>query len=72
MKKIYFDINGKELVVTGIHAGLECGMFCGKIKGLDCVSLGPEMHGIHTPQERLSIESCEKLWHFLLAVLKTI
>ncbi|MBR4859640.1 MAG: aminoacyl-histidine dipeptidase [Clostridia bacterium] len=72
MKKIYSDINGRELVVTGIHAGLECGMFCGKIKGLDCVSLGPEMHGIHTPQERLSIESCEKLWNFLLAVLKTI
>ena len=72
MKKIYFSINGKELVVTGIHAGLECGMFCGKIKGLDCVSLGPEMHGIHTPQERLSVSSCEKLWNFLLEVLKTI
>ncbi len=72
MKKIYFDINGKELVVTGIHAGLECGMFCGKIKDLDCVSLGPEMHGIHTPQERLSVSSCKKLWDFLLEVLKTI
>ena len=72
MKKIYFGINGKELVVTGIHAGLECGMFCGKIKGLDCVSLGPEMHGIHTPAERLSISSCEKLWNFLLEVLKTL
>ncbi len=72
MKQIYRDINGKELTVTGIHAGLECGMFCGKIKGLDCVSLGPEMHGIHTPQERLSISSCGKLWNFLLEVLKTI
>lgn len=72
MKQIYLDINSKELTVTGIHAGLECGMFCGKIKGLDCVSLGPEMHGIHTPQERLSVSSCEKLWNFLLAVLKTI
>lgn len=72
MKQIYLDINGKELTVTGIHAGLECGMFCGKIKGLDCVSLGPEMHGIHTPQERLSVSSCEKLWSFLIEVLKTI
>lgn len=72
MKQIYREINGKELTVTGIHAGLECGMFYGKIKGLDCVSLGPEMHGIHTPQERLSVSSCEKLWNFLLEVLKTI
>ena len=71
MKQIYREINGKELTVTGIHAGLECGIFCGKIKGLDCVSLGPEMHGIHTPQERLSISSCEKLWNFLIEVLKT-
>ena len=72
MKQVYREINGKELTVTGIHAGLECGIFCGKIKGLDCVSLGPEMHGIHTPQERLSVSSCEKLWNFLLEVLKTV
>ncbi len=72
MKHIYRRINGRELTVTGIHAGLECGMFCGKIKGLDCISIGPEMHGIHTPAERLSVPSMEKLWNFLLAVLKTI
>ena len=35
------------MTVTAIHAGLECGLFCGKIKGLDCVSLGPDMFDIH-------------------------
>ena len=69
---VYKDIFGKEMVVTAIHAGLECGLFCGKIKGLDCVSFGPDILDIHTPQEKLSISSCARMWQYLLEVLKRI
>lgn len=72
MAMIYKDMYGKEMTVTAIHAGLECGLFCGKIKGLDCVSLGPDMLDIHTPQEKLSISSTERVWNFLLRVLESI
>lgn len=72
MASIYNDMFGKEMTVTAIHAGLECGLFCGKIKGLDCVSLGPDMFDIHTPKERLSISSTERVWKFLLKVLESI
>ncbi len=72
MASIYKDMFGKEMTVTAIHAGLECGLFCGKIKGLDCVSLGPDMVDIHTPTERLSISSTERVWKFLLRVLESI
>lgn len=72
MGKVYHEMYGKELKVTAIHAGLECGIFCGKIEGLDCVSLGPDMFDIHTPQERLSISSCERVWNYLLCVLEII
>ena len=72
MALIYRDMFGKEMTVTAIHAGLECGLFCGKIKGLDCVSLGPDMIDIHTPKERLSISSTERVWKFLLKVLENI
>ena len=72
MASIYKDMFGKDMTVTAIHAGLECGLFCGKIKGLDCVSLGPDMADIHTPQERLSISSTERVWNFLLRVLESI
>lgn len=68
----YKDVFGKEMVVTAIHAGLECGLFCGKIKGLDCVSFGPDILDIHTPQEKLSIESSARMWEYLLEVLKRI
>lgn len=72
MSAIYKDMFNSEMTVTAIHAGLECGLFCGKIKGLDCVSLGPDMFDIHTPQERLSISSTERVWKFLLRVLENI
>ena len=72
MASIYKDMFGKDMTVTAIHAGLECGLFCGKIKGLDCVSLGPDMADIHTPQEKLSISSTERVWNFLLRVLESI
>ncbi len=72
MADIYREMFGKEMTVTAIHAGLECGLFCGKIKGLDCVSLGPDMFDIHSPSERLSISSTERVWNYLLEVLKRL
>ena len=72
MASVYEKMFDKKMTVTAIHAGLECGLFCGKIKGLDCVSLGPDMLDIHTPQERLSISSTERVWEFLLRVLENL
>lgn len=69
---VYKDIFDKEMVVTAIHAGLECGLFCGKISGLDCVSFGPDILDIHTPQEKISISSCARMWKYLLEVLKKL
>jgi dipeptidase D len=62
----------KPAEVLIIHAGLECGIFAGKIEGLDCVSIGPDNFDIHTPEERLSISSSVRVWEYLLEVLKNI
>lgn len=72
MACVYREMYGNDMTVTAIHAGLECGLFCGKIKGLDCVSLGPDMFDIHTPKERLSISSSGRVWNYLLRVLEII
>ena len=56
--------------VVAIHAGLECGLLSEKLPGLDCVSIGPDMHDIHTSREKLEIESTRRTWEFLLEVLK--
>ena len=68
-KKVYFDSYGKELRVEAIHAGLECGIFSGKIEGLDCVSMGPDVFDIHTCNERLSISSTQRSYEYLKNVL---
>lgn len=72
MADVYKSIYGKEMLVTAIHAGLECGLFCGKISGLDCVSLGPDLFDIHTPAERMSISSVKRVWEYLLCVLEKL
>ena len=61
-----------EPKVLAIHAGLECGLLGEKLPGLDCVSIGPQMHDIHTSRERLEIASTERTWKFLLEVLKAL
>lgn len=72
MRKTYFDLYQKEPAITTIHAGLECGIFAGKIKGLDCVSIGPDNLGIHTTEEKLSIPSTVRVWKYLKALLKNM
>ena len=69
MTETYEEMYSKEMVVTAIHAGLECGLFSGKINGLDCVSIGPDLFDIHTPDERMSISSVKRVWEYLLSVL---
>ncbi|MBR1865852.1 MAG: aminoacyl-histidine dipeptidase [Lachnospiraceae bacterium] len=68
--RLYQELYGTEPVVEGIHAGLECGLLAGKIKDLDCVSMGPDILDIHTTSERLDIESTRRVYAFLLEYLK--
>ena len=68
----YHQMYGQDPQVVSIHAGLECGLLGQKIDGLDAVSIGPQMHDIHTNRERLEIDSTRRVWEFLLAVLKAL
>ena len=72
MVKVYQDMFEKEPEIVAIHAGLECGLLSEKLPGLDCVSIGPEMHDIHTSREKLGIASTERTWNFLLEILKKL
>lgn len=55
--------------VEAIHAGLECGLFCEKIENLDAVSMGPEVFDIHTPKERMNVESVARYWTFIRDII---
>ncbi len=68
----YRRLYGKDMKVEAIHAGLECGLFCDRIPGLYCVSLGPNMRDIHTPRERLSVSSVKRTYEFVCEILAAI
>lgn len=70
MVRIYRELFGKDAQVEALHAGLECGIMAAKIPGLDCVSFGPDIYDIHTVKERLSIASAQRMWNYLLEILK--
>ena len=68
--KTYKDIYGKEAEVVAIHAGLECGLFSQNLKDVDMISLGSDIFDAHTPNERMSISSLNRVWNMLLTVLE--
>ncbi len=70
MVRVYEEMYGKKPVLEAIHAGLECGILSGKIPGLDCVSIGPDLQNVHTAEESMDIESVGRVWNYLLEVLK--
>lgn len=71
MVKLYKEQYGKEPVIEAIHAGVECGMFAGKIPGLDCVSYGPDLSEIHTFRESMSISSVQRVYAMTKEIIET-
>lgn len=68
----YKKLFGKEPLVLGIHAGLECGLFSERYPNLDMVSFGPTLRYVHTPEERLHIPTVQKVWDHLLEILRNV
>ena len=71
MCRIYHEMYGVQPLVEAVHAGLECGLLSEKIEDLDCVSIGPNMSGIHTTEEKLDIASVKRVWEYILRLLET-
>jgi dipeptidase D len=71
-KETYKSLYGKDPVVKAIHAGLECGIIGEKFPGMDMVSFGPTLEGVHSPDEKIYIDTVEKFWRFLLAILQNV
>jgi dipeptidase D len=72
VKAAYQSLFGKDPEVKAVHAGLECGVIGERIPGMDMVSFGPTLEAVHSPDERIHIDTVEKFWIFLLQVLKSV
>jgi dipeptidase D len=71
-RSTYQQLYGKEPAVKAVHAGLECGIIGERFPGMDMVSFGPTLQAVHSPDEKIFIDTAEKYWNFLLALLKNV
>ncbi|WP_300408403.1 beta-Ala-His dipeptidase [Lagierella sp.] len=63
--KSYKEYTGENLEVSVIHAGLECAIFAEKYPNIDTISIGPNILKVHTPEEKLDIESTKRTYDFV-------
>ena len=72
LKQAYVNLFKKEPLVLAIHAGLECGLIGEKYPQMDMISYGPTLRGVHSPDERLLIESVPQVWDLTVEFLKIL
>jgi dipeptidase D len=70
--KCYKERFNKDPKVRAIHAGLECGLIGDKIPGMDMISFGPTLRGVHSPDERCEIPTVQMFWDFMCDILKNV
>ena len=66
---VYESLFAQAPAIKAVHAGLECGLLSERLPGLKAVSIGPEIRGAHSPDERLSISSTQRFYRFLGTLL---
>ena len=70
IEAVYRDLTGHDGKIEATHGGLECGLFIEKIPGLDALSMGPELHDVHSVEERLNVASTARVYALVCEVLK--
>ncbi len=71
-RRAYESTFAREPEIKAIHAGLEAGLLREKYPALDIISFGPLIIGAHSPKERVSIPSVERIWRLLASVLREL
>lgn len=57
VSEAFAKITGQPMRRDSIHAGLECSFFYQKNQHLDMVSIGPTVLDVHSPSERLKLDT---------------
>ena len=68
VERTYTEAHGQKPKVTGIHGGLECGVFVRLDPELQIVSLGPSIHYPHSPNEYLEAHTVGVIWEVVKAI----
>jgi len=66
------EVLGIDANIIGIHAGLECGLLSHELPEMDMISIGPNMYDIHTPDERMSVSSGDRVYDLVVHMLASM
>jgi dipeptidase D len=69
IRSIYERVLGNAPKVEAIHGGLETGLFYAVAPQLDIVSVGPDTHAIHSPEESVDLDTCAQLARIIAETL---
>lgn len=72
MQRIFKEMNGYDVPVKVMHAGLECGIIQGVMPKTQMISFGPTIRFPHSPDEKVNIATVAKTWDFLVRTLKEL
>ncbi len=72
VKKQYNNLIKQPVKTNVIHGGLETGMISTRLSGLEMVSVGPTMEGLHSPSERVKISDIEILYELLKRIISNL
>mgnify|MGYP000876366704 CR=1 FL=1 len=63
---------GSSPQVTAVHGGLECGVLKAKYPEIQMLSIGSNLHEVHTPREHADLASLKRVYGFLRELLKSL
>ncbi len=68
----YRDVFGVEPSVEVSQCSLELGMFSRRVPVTDIISIGTELHGLHSPAEKVNYKSVERVWPLVREVVSRL
>ena len=68
-RRVYRRLFEDEPVVASIHAGLETAVLGEKVPALDMLAIGPQIEYRHSPDERVSVPTVQRLWSLLAGIV---
>jgi len=66
----YEKLYNKKANVRGIHAGLEGGIFSQNIPYIEICTIAPNIYDLHSPLERASLSSIDRVYEWVKEILK--
>ena len=69
-KDVYKKLYNKDMEEVVSQGVVEGGFFVDKIENCEYICIGPNTYDVHSPKERLSISSLQRVWKYLKELLK--